>query len=112
LRPTCISPSAAALSFLCCGRTEPQCRGREVGREAWEYLKRRLAEPGLPGRLDRSVYRNRANCLRICERGPSRCGYVWYRLATPAVLERIVPEHLIGGRVVVEWAFARSADGL
>jgi (2Fe-2S) ferredoxin len=93
--------------FLCTG---PSCCTPEVGMAAWETLKKTLKERELLSGPN-ACYRSKAGCLRICCHGPTMVVYpegTWYSGMTAERIPEFVQRHIVEGRPIEEWVFARN----
>lgn len=86
--------------FLCTGQG-PCTDGRSV-EDLWQYLKQHVPS---------TVGRSKTECLRICKNGPTALVYpegTLYHSLDQMKLQRIIDEHLIGGKPVLEYAIMQA----
>lgn len=98
---------AYARHVLVC--TGGYCAPDRSGRALYALLARLLQREDLLFGPQR-VKRGETPCLGVCGQGPIVVVYpegTWYANVTPALLERIVVEHLKQGREVTEAVFHR-----
>jgi (2Fe-2S) ferredoxin len=95
--------------FLCTG---DKCCTADEGQAAWEVLKKLLKDLNLSlATGPDACYRTKANCLRVCTGGPIVVVYpegTWYAGMTADRIPHFVRQHLIEGKPVEEWIFARN----
>lgn len=87
--------------------TGPRCTADGEAQALFDSLGTKFKAAGLD-QSDLRVKRTRVACFAACKGGPVLCVQpdgVWYYGVSDQVMDRIVEEHLLGGRVVAEHVF-------
>jgi (2Fe-2S) ferredoxin len=96
--------------LVCVG---PRCAQEGESQKLFDSLGEKFKAAGLD-QGDLRVKRTRVHCFAACRGGPVMCVQpdgIWYYDVTPENMDRIIAEHLVGGRAVEELVFHRGPDG-
>ncbi len=83
-----------------------KCTENGEGLALYNELKEKLRTAGLDKGQSR-IIRSKTTCLGICKSGPLVCVHpdgIWYYNINSDKLDRIIDDHLIAGKPVLEWA--------
>jgi len=87
--------------------TGPRCAQDGQAQALFDSLGDKFKAAGL-NEGDLRVKRSRVSCFAACRGGPILCVQpdgVWYYNVTPQNMDRIVDQHLVGGRIVEDLMF-------
>ena len=103
-------PNVSHHLLLCATPTTGQCCDPATGLASWNELKRVIRDLDLenPKRPEGIVLRSKADCLRVCQRGPILLVWpdgIWYADVTADRVQSIVQEHIVGRRPIKEWIY-------
>jgi len=107
---TIVAPPKPSISpykhyvLLCTG---PRCGEEGAGQALYDSLWTKLKAAGIHEGPERTKF-NSVNCFGACKGGPVMCVQpqgTWYYNVTPANLDRIIAEHLVGDQAVQELVF-------
>ena len=99
--------------LLCATATKAKCCDSALGTQTWNELKSVVRELNLENteRPEGIVLRSKADCLRVCERGPILLVWpdgIWYADVSPDRVKRIIEQHIIDQQPVEEWILKRT----
>ena len=99
--------------LLCATATKAKCCDSALGAQTWNALKSIVRELDLENaaRPEGIVLRSKADCLRVCKRGPILLVWpdgIWYANVSPDRIKRIIEQHIIGQQPVEEWILRRT----
>ena len=90
--------------LVCVGE---RCSKKGEGQALYDSLKEKFSKAGL-NKGDLRVKKTRATCFGTCKSGALICiqpDGIWYYDVTDEKLDRIIEEHLLADKPIMEWVY-------